>query len=545
MRLRVEVVNSRGELERRPVFSKREVVIGRKASNDLVLPDSGVSGTHARLLVTGGALTLLDLGSTNGTFVNRERLEGPRTVGESDEVQMGEFRLRFALDDGQTAVVTSQRDARADEGSSPTRSSSDDRRASDLTSLGKRPPEPPMLDEVEPSTAFVEVPRPSQPGSALFPAFDTRVVQDQQSRTPDDAADAALGRPVQSALHDTPRAAPPEDPITELLALEPRELLVQGTIRMRLNQNGHVSEGPSPFTSHTAIRSWVQDRTGRPFGGDAPTARGVVGHYGFEALDAGAATGPVLCLRRRTPQGATSLDELAHQGQLSTAMAKVLRTCAQARLNMLLCVGPGAQARQLISALLACGASSELQVVLTHPGVDASQFAPGTVVVARNEHQETVQCALALAPDRLAVEDLQWSEAAAIPGIMTRPASCILGIRAATAKLGLEQLTARIRSTGSPEAMLAHAIDVIVVIHYFSDGVSRVTQIAEPLDDLRRNVREVYSMTPGTRNWVFSGETPSWATELSRRGFSFDASSFDTSTPHAGDEPEAHHRERT
>ena len=69
--------------------------VGREAGNQLVVPALGLSRRHAELREEAGRLVLADLGSTNGTFVNRERLYGPRVLAENDVIHFGnaEFRL--------------------------------------------------------------------------------------------------------------------------------------------------------------------------------------------------------------------------------------------------------------------------------------------------------------------------------------------------------------------------------------------------------------------------------------------------------------------
>src|SRR5688572_13956170 len=52
------------------------VVIGRSEAADLQIDSTAVSRQHARLRVAGGAISIEDLGSHNGTFVNRERITG-------------------------------------------------------------------------------------------------------------------------------------------------------------------------------------------------------------------------------------------------------------------------------------------------------------------------------------------------------------------------------------------------------------------------------------------------------------------------------------
>jgi len=73
-------------------------VIGREG--DLVVDGDGVSRRHARIEVLDGRMTLTDLGSTNGTFVNGERLSpnSPTSVGAADTVQFGR-QVRFRGDE--------------------------------------------------------------------------------------------------------------------------------------------------------------------------------------------------------------------------------------------------------------------------------------------------------------------------------------------------------------------------------------------------------------------------------------------------------------
>ncbi len=67
-----------------------ELILGREqGSADLVIPDPGVSRRHARVLTENGALILEDLGSSNGTYVNGERIAGAVELAAGDEIQLG------------------------------------------------------------------------------------------------------------------------------------------------------------------------------------------------------------------------------------------------------------------------------------------------------------------------------------------------------------------------------------------------------------------------------------------------------------------------
>lgn len=90
-------VSKTGEVPRTHAFDKREITVGRTSVNDLVIPEPGVSSAHARILFTGRDVTLVDLESTNGTFVNGARIQGPHILGPRDEVHICSHRLEFDL----------------------------------------------------------------------------------------------------------------------------------------------------------------------------------------------------------------------------------------------------------------------------------------------------------------------------------------------------------------------------------------------------------------------------------------------------------------
>ena len=67
-----------------------QIDIGRDSTNEIVINDAEISRRHARLTFQGGKYVLEDLGSTNGTFVNGQRLAGPRVLKSGEVVSFGE-----------------------------------------------------------------------------------------------------------------------------------------------------------------------------------------------------------------------------------------------------------------------------------------------------------------------------------------------------------------------------------------------------------------------------------------------------------------------
>lgn len=86
-----------------------QLTIGRDSTNGVAINDAEVSRKHARMMFQGGKYVLEDLGSTNGTFVNGQRLAGPVVLKPGDVISLGEQIVlmydAIAADAGATMAV--------------------------------------------------------------------------------------------------------------------------------------------------------------------------------------------------------------------------------------------------------------------------------------------------------------------------------------------------------------------------------------------------------------------------------------------------------
>ena len=71
------------------------IMIGRGADCQLILDDDYVSTRHARVVGSPSGIYVEDLGSTNGTYVNGQRITAPTTITLSDTVRIGKTMLRL------------------------------------------------------------------------------------------------------------------------------------------------------------------------------------------------------------------------------------------------------------------------------------------------------------------------------------------------------------------------------------------------------------------------------------------------------------------
>jgi pSer/pThr/pTyr-binding forkhead associated (FHA) protein len=73
---------------------------GRHPESNIFLDDITVSRRHAEVTKEGGAYQARDVGSLNGTYVNRERITAPAELANGDELQIGKYKLVFFMGAG-------------------------------------------------------------------------------------------------------------------------------------------------------------------------------------------------------------------------------------------------------------------------------------------------------------------------------------------------------------------------------------------------------------------------------------------------------------
>jgi pSer/pThr/pTyr-binding forkhead associated (FHA) protein len=102
-----ELVIAGGDSAGRRLVLGDELVLGRAADGDGRLEDSEASRRHARVARdSSGRLTIEDLGSANGTFVNGEPVRGETRLRTGDELRLGNSRLTFfAVGDDDTEIT--------------------------------------------------------------------------------------------------------------------------------------------------------------------------------------------------------------------------------------------------------------------------------------------------------------------------------------------------------------------------------------------------------------------------------------------------------
>ncbi len=91
-------------------FKQASIVIGRDDSADVLIDNPSVSRRHAEIRLDDEGWVVVDLGSSNGTFLRGTKIDGPQSIGLGDEIGLGKFSLVFgkALGEGEQAPAATQ-----------------------------------------------------------------------------------------------------------------------------------------------------------------------------------------------------------------------------------------------------------------------------------------------------------------------------------------------------------------------------------------------------------------------------------------------------
>jgi pSer/pThr/pTyr-binding forkhead associated (FHA) protein len=73
-----------------------EITVGRAAGCSITLDDTYVSQIHTRVFTREGKILVEDLGSTNGTYLNRAKVQGPMVMQRGDRLQVGSTVMELA-----------------------------------------------------------------------------------------------------------------------------------------------------------------------------------------------------------------------------------------------------------------------------------------------------------------------------------------------------------------------------------------------------------------------------------------------------------------
>lgn len=91
------IINPGGSGSERILINSDVTTVGRHPDSDVFLDNITVSRNHAKFTREGDAFYLEDLGSLNGTYVNRKIVDSRVRLSEGDEIQIGRYRATISI----------------------------------------------------------------------------------------------------------------------------------------------------------------------------------------------------------------------------------------------------------------------------------------------------------------------------------------------------------------------------------------------------------------------------------------------------------------
>ena len=416
------VVHEKGGRTQRFSFDGDQFTVGREEDNDLVLDRVNISKHHLRFRRHEGKIEVLDLGSTNGTYVNGRKVAKPRSVRRSDRVYVGDYILMLEGDDkailpleradvvvagndGHPAtrkVTTAQPERNGAEPLSPPvkRSAANDDDSGVMTSARRVPPagvESTYLDQVANrvlQTVLANVYRLDPLKSSDVPEEDRKealTLVDSLIADMNRAGELEEGVDVELLKGQVGRELLELGPLTELMAdTEIREIQVCGSAPIRVVREG-VSDGATAeltnrrFSGDRALKLAVQ-RMARKWGflvEGSQILEGKVddGFTMYAVLPPTQLRTPVVNLRRAHTD-ANNLTSLVQEGVLSPEMADLMTAAIRGCRRILICASGATNLDRFMGAVVG-EVPDELRVVCISDTGQLGRSRSGWVQVRR------------------------------------------------------------------------------------------------------------------------------------------------------------------
>ena len=404
------ILTERGGPTRRLDFDSDEITIGRVDENDICLPKGNISKKHTKVVVKDGKIIVLDLKSTNGTYVNGKKLAGPQVIRPSDKVYIGDFILNvepsdFADEDADAAAPAAPVASPANgDAALAAEELVDSAPALDVAPLDvAKPPPPSMAARTSPSPRLqfgsTPAPKPSPgtgPASAtakhkaapatpaygqvmslvhdrLIEALDLRRLdldalgKDELWKKTESTVRQIVAKMDGSGELDAllDREELVSDVLNEALGLGPleiyladesvSEIMVNAPTEVYVERSGRLERVQKSFSSPRAVLG-VIERIVAPLGRHVDESSPLVdarlpdGSRVNAIIPPLALKGPALTIRKFKRDLLTAADLVA-LGALTPAMAEFLDTCVKARRNIVISGGTGSGKTTLLNVL--------------------------------------------------------------------------------------------------------------------------------------------------------------------------------------------------
>lgn len=526
------VITDEGGVRKRLDFSKPEVTVGRVQGNDIVLPKRNVSKQHARLTLKDDQPLVVDLNSTNGTWVNGRKITSPHPLKQGDKIYIADFILTLEpandrvqqsvgprvsepppLPPKKAALAESSVPARRPPVSPrPAASNSRAPAASDLGGTSLPPSAEERATDAPPTPAPEPAPAPKKtraPGPTSNPLdvlltrlaerididdVDPAAIKNQERWSATRAAIAETFLAMQAdgsvqadvdmrhiahvALHEAVGLGALDDLLSDESV---RAIFIEGHDRILVDKGEGLARLQSGFSSPRALER-IARRLAAQAGRELGASQALHGRLSFgprlTILQAPlVARGPVIELRVGV---ARSLNDLAEAGWMSadaaTHLAKAVAECR----NIVVAGPRGSGVTEILSAL-ANELSKDERIVAVEAVPDLEIDRTRLVSLASSDAgmslSEAIEQGARLRADRLVINDLSGAHTmVALSTLLGREPGHLLGVSCWSHKGPIEGLTLAAGCGGAERACVAQlvgsTVDLVVATERGASGPS-------------------------------------------------------------------------
>jgi pilus assembly protein CpaF len=192
-------ITEKGGKPERKKFDQPEITIGRVAGNDIVLAKGNISKRHSRIVLRDAKFIIVDLKSTNGTYVNGRRISAPQVLKSPDKVYIGDYTIQVEGDEMDAGDELED-------------------------SVAPEPTPPPAAaSSAPPAASAARLDADQGADDILFDDIDDKLVDEAEKLLDDDGSDEGEDLGLDEGLDDMLDVEPPPPPPPKAAAPAPRK----------------------------------------------------------------------------------------------------------------------------------------------------------------------------------------------------------------------------------------------------------------------------------------------------------------------------------
>jgi pilus assembly protein CpaF len=524
-------------------FDKPEVNIGRIPGNDIVLAKGNVSKHHGRIVLKDGKFIILDLRSTNGTYVNGKRIAAPQVVRATDKIHIGDYILTVEVGEPEFEAEQSEGYA-GDADEAPQGGSGDDESPAPQRRMGASRPAPLPSRPAPPAAPRGDEQQPARAPRNIMQARDVRRIDprieklsrlqkeihdrlieylDLRRLDIDKLGDEELWNRTEKAIRDiidqmeadqeidddVDRDLLLTDVLNEALGLGPleafladdeiSEIMVNHATQIYIERKGKIQLAEKTFSSNQAVLG-VIERIVAPIGRRIDESSPLVdarlkdGSRVNAIIPPLALKGPCITIRKFKREK-LKIQDLIKFRSLTPQIAEFLEMAVKAHKNIVISGGTGSGKTTLLNVMtgfipdderiVTVEDAAELQIYQPH-WVQLESRPPNLEGKGAITIRDLVKNCLRMRPDRIVVGECRGGETLdMLQAMNTGHDGSLTTLHANTPRDAIARMETMCLMAGMDlplkaiREQVASAVNLIVQQTRFGDGSRRITYVTE------------------------------------------------------------------